>query len=149
MPDVTEIPPASVLQQQLALIEQALASLNAGGASITAMTITAAPPGLDTRCIIDPGLSDPTTITNVTTLLQTQQTYLIQQLQNMGFSYTGSAIPTAVVSPDNVRAPTPPPPLPPIMPESPVEPPPLPAADPEDPPVLPPMDSGSPPPSPL
>lgn len=148
MPAVNEIPSASTLQQQLSLIEQALNSLNAGDSSITAMTVTENPPGPETRCIIDPGLNDATTIANVTTLLQTQQTYLINQLETLGYTYTGTAIPSAISGgPPNPSLPV----VPsadkkPLIPASPQDPPPIPPIEDTQPPEMPPADPGVPPP---
>lgn len=136
--DVTTIPQASDLQTQLALIETAIDGLNAGQSvtNLTVSDLSLPVPGLGTRVIFEPALSDETTVANVIAALQSQQTYLISQLEQMGYTYSGTAIPSAPAAPAPQPAPAlrEPEPLPPLaaMPEAPPAEPPVPVPVPED-----------------
>lgn len=148
MPDVCDIPSAATLQNQLALIETAISNLQ-GGASIARLTVTSPPQtptvGYTTQVIFEPPLSDSTTVANTITALQTQQTYLINQLETLGYTYTGTALPDAAAAATITAAtPTPqtPTPEPTPTPETPLDKPPeLPEVVPVPPPQEPPPQS--------
>jgi len=98
-PSVDDIPYASQLQQQLALLNQAVDVLNNSGV-IDYLTVSPAPapppvggsqpmpstPAMQVRVNLDPPVSDATTVANVAAALQKQADAITQQLATMGYA---------------------------------------------------------------
>jgi hypothetical protein len=91
MPTIADIETAAPLEQQLNTLNEAIAGLNAGG-NITRLTVQ--PPATGTPAVLPPAtvvvlnppITDPTTITDLTNALQGQATATQQQLTDMGFT---------------------------------------------------------------
>jgi len=148
MTAINEIPGAFALQAQLVSVETAIESLKAGGLVSGVSVTNAMPdqPGIgmplsqNTQVVCDPPIDDQVAIDNIVAMLGGQKEKLIKQLQSLGFTYTGTAIPPK----------KPAPPLPNHMglmqrePSQALPPPPLIAA----PPLAPPLDTLAEPPMP-
>lgn len=95
-PSIDEIPAASQLQQQWQLLNDAIAGL-AAGSSVSNLTITAPPPAqgetftMPILVILDPPISDATTLADLTTQLQAQADAIEAQLTQMGYAPPASS----------------------------------------------------------
>jgi hypothetical protein len=104
MPDINTIPPASLLQQQLTALNQAIFSLN-NGAGVQGLSVSS-PPRLDeartreaggsslvppTAVWIMPPITDPDDVATVTVLLQNQADRITQKLVEMGYTESRTA----------------------------------------------------------
>lgn len=95
-PLVSDIPAANTLNQRLDTLNKAIASLGAGSTVIN-LTVSA-PPQTDPMQMVmaisvslDPPISDPATIADLTAALQAQADAITAQLVDMG--YDASAAP--------------------------------------------------------
>jgi hypothetical protein len=91
--EISAIPQASTLQQQLDILNQAIASLNDGMPVINITVkqdMSNQTPGAMmmgyTRVELNPPISDATTLANLSTQLQLQADSVTQQLVNMGYA---------------------------------------------------------------
>jgi len=104
MPDINTIPAASLLQDQLTALNQAIFSLN-NGAGVQGMTISS-PPALDGKAreaaggsslvppssvILYPIITDPDDVATVTVLLQNQADRITAKLVEMGYTESRTA----------------------------------------------------------
>jgi len=157
MPDINTIPVASLLQDQLTALNQAIFSLN-HGAGVQGMTISS-PPALDqqarkeaggsslvppTAVFLYPLITDPDDVATVTVLLQNQADRITAKLVEMG--YTESRTAGALWGPPRIMPFDTSPPLePPPQGPPPAIPPPF--TGPVTPPPVPPPPEGPPPPT--
>jgi hypothetical protein len=93
--EISQIPQASTLQQQLDILNSAIGSLNAG-LPVTNLTVkqdmnnpppagSAVPMGF-VRVELNPPISDATTLSNLSVQLQNQADGITQQLVDLGYS---------------------------------------------------------------
>jgi hypothetical protein len=101
-PDISDIPQATQLQQQLDTLNQAIAALQAGG-NVNYLTVCAAPPpppdpgmppqppsmiASEIRVSLNPPLTDAGTLADLAAALQAQADVITQQLTDMGYTNT-------------------------------------------------------------
>jgi hypothetical protein len=138
MPDINQIPEAARMQWQLALIERAIVDLKDG--SLLSLTIASSgKPPVATVISLDPPLSDGASLNVIGSALQQQKEMLVKKLEELGFSYSETAVLPNVrgsLPPlPNVPPPPPPPPSVPLIPapELPDQPAPVVKQEPHDP----------------
>ena len=89
MANVSDIPQATQLNDQLTRLNAAIAALQGGG-SVTNMTVADAPPASGPTTItgipLEPPITDPTTIANLVSALQAQAANVTSQLAALGFT---------------------------------------------------------------
>lgn len=92
MPNISDIPTASALHLQLESINKAIAALKAGS-SITNLTTSAPPPDpedptafqMPVMVLLDPPISNSTTLGELSLALEAQADLITQQLVNAGY----------------------------------------------------------------
>ena len=93
MPDISKIPTAASLQQQMTILNSAIAILNTPGASVTYLTATP-PASEDTTnpavpqvsVQMYPAIDDPATLANLAAALEHQSAVIVQALEAMGYT---------------------------------------------------------------
>jgi hypothetical protein len=96
-PSIEQIPAAAQLQQQLDVLNTAIAALGSGS-TITNLTVSSPPPAegavpgfiMPIPVILNPPISGAATIADLTTYLQAQADALEQQLVTMGYAPSAS-----------------------------------------------------------
>ena len=125
MPDVSTIPAANALYNQLLVVNSAIAMLGASGTTVTYMTITPAAaaegtaPVMPVSLNIEPPVDDPATLADISPALQHNAEVIKQALTALG--YTADAPPGGGGTPPDGDLPKPPNwpddlPWPPVMP---------------------------------
>jgi len=92
MPDISDIPTAAALQQQMTTINDAISVLKMPGASLTYVTATPPTPEegeLSTPQVsleLKPPVTDETTLANIVTALEAQSATIVTALESLGYT---------------------------------------------------------------